>query len=112
MKINNFKWLLFSTVLLFYALLYIATAKSTKCDEVCQKFDKVDSLLKKDAAVYGTWHCKTDVLCVYVNDSTSRNWNSVADTACLYMNNEGLLHYNVSIIGSFNRDTLLKQACP
>ena len=104
------KGLLFSGVLLFYALLYLATQK--KCDDECRKMDRIDRKLSADTAVYGTFQCRTNILCVYVNDSLNRNWSAVADTACLYLKNEGMQHFTVAVLSSPERDTLVKQTCP
>jgi hypothetical protein len=102
-----FKGLLFSSVLFFYALLYLATQK--KCNDQCQKMDRVDRRLSADSVVYGTYQCCSDILCVYVNDSINRDWKTIADTACLYLNNEGLKNYTVAVLRSPERDTLVKQ---
>jgi hypothetical protein len=104
------RWLLLSGMLFLYAFLYLATSK--KCDDECRKMDRIDRLLAVDSAVYGTYPCRTDFLCVSVNDSMSRNWAAVADTACLYLNNEGLHNYTVVLLGGPDRDTLVKQKCP
>ena len=106
-----FKWLTFSGILGLYFFLYVATAKSTKCDDECQKFQRVDSSLS-NPVIYGTYRCRTNILCIYVNDSLSRDWTVIADSACYFMKQEALLNFNVAIVGTFNRDTLLKQKCP
>jgi hypothetical protein len=107
---KNLKWLLLSGVLLFYAALYLATEK--KCDDECQKLKRVGTKLNNDPSVYNNYQCGTDMLCVHVNDSISRNWGTLADTACQYLKNEGLQHYNVYIVARTNQDTLAKQTCP
>jgi hypothetical protein len=107
---KNIKGLLLSSLLLFYAFLYIATQK--KCDDQCRKMDRIDRKLSADTAINGTYQCRTDMLCVYVNDSLSRNWTAVADTACSLLNNEGLQNYTVAVLSSPERDTLVKQKCP
>lgn len=104
------RWLVLSSVLLFYAALYTATSK--KCDGTCEKMDRINRRLVTDPAIYGTYPCRTDFLCVAADDSVSRNWAAVVDTACLYLNNEGLHNYTVAILGGANRDTLAKQRCP
>lgn len=107
---KSFKWLLVSGVVLFYAFLYMATSK--KCDDECQKLKKVGTELRKDSAVNNTYQCGTAMLCIYVADSTGRNWNAFADMACQHLNNEGLQNYSVIIVEGINRDTLAKKICP
>jgi hypothetical protein len=104
------KWLLLSSVLCFYALLYLATQK--KCDDECQKLKAVDRALRSDAAVYNTYQCGTAMLCVHVYDTLNRDWNNTAATACSSLNNEGLQHYKVYVVGRTHQDTLARQTCP
>lgn len=107
---RNFRWLLLSGMLLFYAFLYLATSK--KCEDECQKLKRIGAELKKDSAVYDTYQCGAVMLCIHVNDSAGRNWNEMADRACGYINNEGLQQYTVTIVGGINRDTLATKTCP
>lgn len=109
---KNFKWFILSGVLFFYAFLYIATSKDFPCEGDCAKFENIREKLSKDSAVFSSFPCNTDILCVYVKDSLQHNWSGLADTACIYLNNEGLQNYKVNIIGNSARDTLLTRTCP
>jgi hypothetical protein len=106
------KWIALSSVLLFYAFLYIATTKTVPCDALCEKIGQVSQELSTGRPyIYITYTCTANTLCVFVNDSIQRNWNALADTACIYLKNKSINSYGVSVIGRF-RDTLAKTKCP
>lgn len=109
---TNLKWLVLSGVLFFYAFLYIATSIDKKCDDVCQKFDKINLEIKKDSAVVYAYQCSSIGYCIDVNNTLLRNWIGLADSACMFIKNEGLQNYTVHVIDHQNQDTLLKQTCP
>ena len=114
---KNFKWLVLSSVLLFYSFLYVATSVEKdvppRCDENCMKFRTVtDKIFADSLQAVSTVQCSTAQFCITVNDSTNNNWAAMADSACSYMKEEGLIDYTVNIIGYYNGHTLVKQFCP
>lgn len=114
---KGFKWLVLSSVLIFYAFLYIATTKRPyglppACDEICDKVKRIDTLVRRVYTQTSVYSCRSDMVCLLVADSASINSKNLADTTCMYLNNEGLQNYTVSVIGYPSQDTLLKQKCP
>ena len=109
---KHLKWIVLSSVLLFYAFLYIATTKTVPCNDLCMKMGQVSvELSSRRPYIYQAYNCNTNMLCVFVNDSIQQNWSALADTACLYLKNKNINSYSVSVIGR-SRDTLARTKCP
>jgi hypothetical protein len=103
----------FSVILVFYALLYMATKKEY-CDDLCEKVQQIDMQLKKNRPfVYGAYQCGDSNVCVAVRDTLMPyNWNLLADTVCIYLKTQSLFNYKVTILKFNMVDTLGKQTCP
>lgn len=116
MKTKYFKLFLFPLILCAYAFMYIATTKKDpliRCDEICQKFHTVDTMIFNSRPyVTSVVQCRDTMLCIGVLDSIPRNWLLLADTACMYMNSVSLLNYWVIIQSHRTGDILVNRKCP
>lgn len=102
----------FPAILIFYALLYIATTRVERCDDQCQKYYGVDTMLRKNRPyVYDAFKCADTVFCLYVNDSIARNWPGLADTACSYLRSVSLPPVRIIVASANTNDTLVSQRC-
>jgi len=112
LKIGGFIGL--SAILVFYAILYMATKPAEPCDENCEKFREVQLELQKNRPfIYAAYQCKDSNLCVAVRDSIMPySWNLLADTACIYLKTQSLFNYKVTILKMSLVDTMGKQQCP
>ena len=108
---EQLKWIILSSVLLFYAFLYVATTKKQNYCDSCEKFVSISNKLLKDPFVLGANQCNTAMLCVYVKDTAAHNWSNVGDSAGVYLKESGFTSFTVAIIGR-NKDTLSKTKCP
>ncbi len=110
MKTNRFRLGLFA-ILVAYSLLYIATTKPKKCDDLCQDFNDACNLIRRDRPyVTQAFHCWDSTLCMYVMDSSQNNWNALADTACMYLKFHSINGFRIIIINQ-NQDTLADKNC-
>src|SRR4051812_46753942 len=115
MDVKRFRLLGLPAILLAYTFLYIATTKKDnfRCDEKCQKFIGIDTLLRKNRPyILHGQHCNDSTVCVYVKDSVSQNWSQLSDTVCMYMNAVSLFNYRVIISSVITGDTLVNKKCP
>ena len=113
------KSLILSSVVLVYAILYIATSYGGRCDEDCQTVFRLDSTLRnKYDYVWGVQRCiyrqGTDSLCIMVKDTVGIDWDRFADTVCTYSNSIGLRRQEIFILRNsvFPPDTLARKRCP
>jgi hypothetical protein len=107
------KRLIFPAILILYGLLYIATTRTTRCDDKCMKYYGIDTMLRKnrDYIVY-SYACRDTSFCVFVKDSVARNWPALADTACTYLQAVSLPSTRIIITSTITGDTLASQRCP
>jgi hypothetical protein len=72
-------------VVLFYAFLYIATTKvydgepAPYNDIIYDKVKRVDTLMRNHYAQSSTYNCNTDIVCIQILDSASRDWKGLAE---------------------------------
>lgn len=102
-------------ILLLYAFLYIATTRVVRCDDACQRYYGVDTMLSKNRPyVVNSFKCSDSVFCIFVNDSVPHNWPGLADTACTYLHAVSLPSTWILVKGYMQplTDTLAYQRCP
>jgi hypothetical protein len=105
--------LILPAILLFYALLYMATKPAERCDDTCMRYFGVDTMLRKNRPyIYAGYKCSDSVFCINVKDSVARNWPLLADTACSYIRAVSLPPVLILITSIYSRDTLALQRCP
>ncbi len=115
------KLLVLPALLAGYMLLFMATTMPYKCDEDCEKTDRLFQLLRpgRDTLQLSIGRCSynrvSDTLCVLVNKNVSWDWPGFADTVCQQATGIGLLQQKIFILGygtSGNYDTLAVKFCP
>jgi hypothetical protein len=105
------KYAVLSSILILYALLYMATSKPMPCEDLCEKLVRMQQLASRP---YITSHdmCNNNTYCVFVDTSYQKNWASVSDTICGYIRDVRLGDFMVLILNRDRQnDTLHKRKC-
>lgn len=107
-------------ILSFYAITFIATEPVVKpCNGDCANYERLRTYFLKDSnTIYGVQWCGRqlpyDSLCVYIKDTTRKDWNALADSVCMISTNFNLPKRHVFVINNLGTapDTLVKESCP
>lgn len=115
------KLLILPAVLAVYMLFFMATSMPYKCDEDCEKTNRLLENLRpgRDSLQMTIGRCSynrvSDTLCVIVNRNINWDWPGFADTVCQQATAIGMLQQKVFILGygtTSYYDTLAVKFCP
>ena len=113
MGLKKLRWVILTTIVVFYAFIYLATSKQVPLSDFCEKASNTASMFQQSYVV-GSNCCSDTSFCVTVKDTTGVDWNALADTACLYLRTQGLTNCRVYVLQytSIGIDTLANNKCP
>ena len=111
---------LLMVIICFYGIMYMATdPRSNNCVGDCANFRLLSDYFRKDSnTIYGLQGCGRqmtfDSICVYIKDTTRKDWNALADSVCMISTKFNLPKGHVFVINNLATapDTLVKVSCP